>query len=120
MLAGDFEEGIRGVLEEFSFQEVRFMVESKLKEVKKERRISMSFNFDQNRHVANRVGQEVEIKEQARKEKNRMELPDEEKRDKEDFSYKAQRRKRLYRNLTGVLGILLVLYVVYWFAMRLF
>ncbi len=29
MLAGDFEEGIRGVLEEFSFQEVRFMVESK-------------------------------------------------------------------------------------------
>jgi len=88
--------------------------------VKKERRISMSFNFDQNRHVANRVGQEVEIKEQARKEKNRMELPDEEKRDKEDFSYKAQRRKRLYRNLTGVLGILLVLYIVYWFAMRLF
>lgn len=29
MFTGDFEEGIRGVLEEFSFQEVRFMVESK-------------------------------------------------------------------------------------------
>ena len=80
----------------------------------------MSFNFDQNRHVANRVGQEVEIKEQASKEKNRMELPDEAKRDKEDFSYKAQRRKRLYRNFTGIVAILLILYVVYWFAMRLF
>lgn len=80
----------------------------------------MSFNFDQNRHVANRVGQEVEIKEQARKEKNRMEIPDEEKRDMENFSYKAQKRKRLLRNLTGVLAILAVFYVIYWFATRLF
>lgn len=80
----------------------------------------MGFGFDHNRHVANRIGQEVEIKEQQRKEKNRMELPDEEKRDHEDFSYTAQRRKRLYRNLTGILGIILVLYMVYWFAMRLF
>lgn len=45
----------------------------------------MSFNFDQNRHVANRVGQEVEIKEQARKEKNRMELPDEKKGTRKTF-----------------------------------
>lgn len=80
----------------------------------------MSFQFDQNRHVANRVGQEVEIKEHQRKEKNRMEIPDEKARDKEDFSYKAQRRKRLFRNLTGILGILLIFYIIYWFAMALF
>lgn len=80
----------------------------------------MSFQFDQNRHVANRVGQEVEIKEHQRKEKNRMEIPDEKARDNEDFSYKAQRRKRLFRNLTGILGILLIFYIIYWFAMALF
>jgi|GEM_PF-775116 len=80
----------------------------------------MSFQFDQNRHVANRVGQEVEIKEHQRKEKNRMEIPDEKARDHEDFSYKSQRRKRLFRNLTGILGILLIFYIIYWFAMALF
>ncbi len=80
----------------------------------------MSFNFDQNRHVANRVGQEVEIKEQARKEKNKLEIPDEKARDNEDFSYKAQKRKRLWRNISGIFAILAVLYVVYWFAMNLF
>ena len=80
----------------------------------------MSFQFDQNRHVAKRVGQEVEIKEHQRKEKNRMEIPDEKARDHEDFSYKAQRRKRIFRNLTGILGILLIFYIIYWFAMALF
>jgi len=80
----------------------------------------MSFNFDQNRHVANRVGQEVEIKEQARKEKNRLEIPDEEKRNHENFSYKAQKRKRLVRNLIGIVAILVIFYVIYWFATKLF
>ncbi|HSL87328.1 MAG TPA: hypothetical protein VK861_10375 [Bacteroidales bacterium] len=80
----------------------------------------MSFNFDQNRHVANRVGQEVEIKEQARKEKNRLEIPDEEERDSDNFSYKAQKRKRLWRNLTGILAIIAVFYMIYWLAMSLF
>jgi hypothetical protein len=77
-------------------------------------------SFDQNRHVMNRVGQEVEVREHARKEKNRMEIPDEDERNQKDYSYGAQRRKRIYRNLTGILGILLVLYVVYRFAMWLF
>ena len=77
-------------------------------------------SFDQNRHVMNRVGQEVEVREHARKEKNRMEIPDEDVRNQKDYSYGAQRRKRIYRNLTGILGILLVLYVVYRFAMWLF
>lgn len=80
----------------------------------------MSFNFDQNRHVANRVGQEVEIQEQARKEKNMMEIPDEQKRNKENFSYKAQKRKRLVRNLTGIFAILVIFYIIYWFATKLF
>ena len=80
----------------------------------------MSFQFDQNRHVANRVGQEVEIKEHQRKEKNRMEIPDEKARDNEDFSYKAQRRTRLFRTLTGILGILLIFYIIYWLAMARF
>lgn len=80
----------------------------------------MGFNFDQNRHVANRVGQEVEIQEQARKEKNRMEIPDEQKRNEENFSYKAQKRKRLLRNLIGIFAILIIFYVIYWFATKLF
>jgi len=80
----------------------------------------MSFNFDQNRHVANRVGQEVEIQEQTRKEKDRMEIPDEEKRNSENFSYKAQKRKSLVRNLTGIFAILIIFYVIYWFATKLF
>lgn len=80
----------------------------------------MGFDFDQNRHVANRVGQEAEIKEQARKEKNRLEIPNEEDRNKEDYSFEAQRKKQVFRNVTGIVAILAIFYIIYWFATRLF
>jgi hypothetical protein len=44
-----------------------------------------------------------------------MDLPDESKRDHEDFSYAAQKRKRRTDKLIGIAAILLVLYFVYWF-----
>ena len=60
------------------------------------------------------MGLEVEIKEHGRKKKNRLEIPNEENRHHDDFSYEAQRKKSIYRNLTGVVGILLILYTVLW------
>ena len=68
----------------------------------------------------NRTGQDAAIKDQERMEKNRLEIPDEGKRDKENFSYEAQRRKQITRNITGILGIILIFYVIYRFAIGLF
>ncbi len=80
----------------------------------------MSLNFDPNRNLMNRTGQDAAIKDQERMEKNRLEIPDEGKRDKENFSYEAQRRKQITRNITGILGIILIFYVIYRFAIGLF
>ena len=80
----------------------------------------MSLNFDPNRNLMNRTGQDAAIKDQERKEKNRLEIPDEDKRDKENFSYEAQRRKQIVRNITGILAIVLIFYVIYRFATGLF
>ena len=80
----------------------------------------MSLNFDPNRNLMNRTGQDAAIKDQERKEKNRFEIANEEQRDKEDFSYEAQRRKKIVRNITGVLAIILIFYVIFRFATGLF
>ena len=75
----------------------------------------MSFNFDFNRNLNDRAKAQAEIQDFSRKEKNRMDLPDESKRDHEDFSYAAQKRKQRTDKLIGIAAILLVLYFVYWF-----
>ncbi len=80
----------------------------------------MNLNFDPNRNLVNRTGHDAAIKDQERKEKNRLEIPDEEKRDQENFSYEAQRKKRIMRTVTGILGIILIFYVIYRFAIGLF
>lgn len=80
----------------------------------------MNLNFDPNRNLANRSAQDASMKDHERKEKNRLEIPDEDKRDKENFSYEAQRRKQMIRNITGVLAIILIFYIIYRFATGLF
>lgn len=75
----------------------------------------MNFNTDFNRSLNDRAKAQAEIQDIARKEKNRLELPDESKRDHMNFSYKAQRRKRIVDNLIGTAAVILVLFFVYWF-----
>ena len=75
----------------------------------------MSFNHDFNRNLNDRAKAQAEIQDFSRREKNRMDLPDESKRNREDFSYAAQKRKRRTDKLIGIAAILLVLYFVYWF-----
>lgn len=75
----------------------------------------MSFNHDFNRNLNDRAKAQAEIQDFSRREKNRMDLPDESKRDQEDFTYAAQKRKRRIDKLIGIAAILLVLYFVYWF-----
>ena len=80
----------------------------------------MNLNFDPNRNLANRTGQDAAIKDQERKEKNRLEIPNEKERDHEDFSYETQKKKQILRNVTGIIAIILIFYGIYQFATGLF
>lgn len=80
----------------------------------------MNLNFDPNRNLANRTGQDAAIKDQERKEKNRLEIPNEKERDHEDFSYETQKKKQILRNVTGIIAIILIFYGIYRFATGLF
>ncbi len=80
----------------------------------------MNLNFDPSKNLSNRAAQDASFHDQERKEKNRLEIPNEEERDTEDFSYEAQRRKQILRTVTGILGIVFILFVIYRFSKGLF
>lgn len=80
----------------------------------------MKFNYDFNKNLNDRAKAEAEIKDYSRKERDRMEIPEESKRDHVDFSYKAQRRSQIKDKIVGILSILLLLYLVYWFLRNIF